>query len=144
MYNNIKKTKMSFDASPMNLMTEQLVGKSICGNLTFLQEEFKDDKRVSFVKDGFALNINFLSLSSAAEDLVRPLLIPFSGAEKNKISFYLSLGRGKPTFMTILFVHNGQFCHSLNVDQWGYSQPRCFAYIDEVIEEIQRMITLIC
>ena len=135
---------MSFDASPMNLMTKQLVDKSICGNFDLLQEEFKDDKRVSFVKDGFSLNINFLSLSSAAEDLVRPLLIPFSGAGKNKISFYLSLGGGKSTFMTILFVHNGQFCHSLNVDQWGYSQPLSFANIEEVIEEIQRMITLIC
>jgi hypothetical protein len=117
-------------------------------NLPLFQKKFEGDPNVLFFQVGSTININFPELSGKAGDILRPFINEkFPRTDKNKISLYLKLmkpAENPDIFKTILFVQYEQIRHYIFVDQLGYNDSRQFDNIEQVIVEIQRMITLIC
>ena len=144
----------SFGASAMDQMMLQMLRQMRQGddestrNLPRLQQAFADNPQVSISPDGHCLKVTFNSISSGAEDLVRPLLnAKFPQVDNSSIRFYLSIVRpfdAPHCLETLFFAESGGTKSCIYVDEWEYSDVCRFSNIEQVIEEIHRLVALIC
>ena len=122
-------------------------GEEECSrNLPILQEAFAENPYVLIEQyfDLLRVSLDLYNLSKKAEDDVWLVLKDeFPGVDKNTINLYIQIGHSGDFLETILFAGNGKTDTSIYVDEWGYSNYPLFANIDEVIEEVRRVVALI-
>ena len=144
----------SFGASAMDQMMLQMMRQMLQGNdesasnLPGLQAAFAGNPQVSISQDGRCLQVTFNSISTEAEDLVRPLMnAKFPEGNKKEIRLYLSIVRPPDAphcLETLFFAALGKTKSSIYVNEWGYSDFCRFGDIEEVIDEVRRVVALIC
>ena len=143
----------SFGASAMDQMMLQMMRQMRQGNdesasnLPRLQAVFAGNPQVSISQDGRCLQVTF-SISSAAENLVRSLLnAKFLEGNNNTLRLYMSIVRpfdAPHCLETLLFAESGGTKDCIYVDEWDYSDVCRFSNIEQVIDEVRRVVALIC
>jgi hypothetical protein len=114
-------------------------------NLHLLQAVFENCQELSVTQDGWCLQVTFNKTSRATQGLLEPILSTKFPQGINRL--YLSIVRpidATDCLETLLFAESGSNKDGIYVDEWGYYDVRRFGNIDQVIEEVRRVMELIC